>query len=182
MRSVFASVAVFSIACLPVFHASSARATNWDNFSRECTPKADKSHDCLAPLPTYSYHLALPSHYQQAICLSLGTWTGENDIIVEWDGLQARHTIQGQTTQQQQIQPALRQGLSSGVIVYSQQRIFPVLVQGNCPGGQPSSAVAITQLQWPAAAEDSVSSLRDQLAKDGLTGFSTPQLSVVSNP
>jgi hypothetical protein len=106
-----------------------------------CSPKRINTHDCLPARPLYSYSLALPSDYNQAMCLKLGAWQGTNSLVVEWDELQAHMTIQGNANKIQSIQPKVRDGHGNAFMVYSDQPIFPEIQFKACErdGGQIST-------------------------------------------
>ncbi len=180
------ALTVLSLSGFSVLAAKEASATPWDNFDSPCTAKGENTHDCLEPLPTYSYHLALPSNYKQNLCVALGSWDGDNDVIVEWDGLQARHRISGEAQQQQMLQPEPRDGIGSGVIVYSQRPIFPDLLQGSCKSSKGATDLAVTPSSWPTPDKGNVATLRERLANNGVVGITpeptTPQASSIGTP
>lgn len=180
------ALTVFSLSGFSFLAVKEASAAPWNHFDGACTAKGANTHDCLEPLPTYSYHLALPSNYQQNLCVDLGSWDGDNDVIVEWDGLQARHRITGKAQQRQMLQPEQRDGMGSGVIVYSQRPIFPDLLQGSCKSSKGATDLAVTPSPWPTPDQNNVATLRERLANNGVVGVSsdptTPQVSIVGTP
>ena len=109
-----------------------------------CNPKRINTHDCLPTMPLYSYSLALPSDYKQALCLKLGSWQGVNAVVLEWDELQTKINIQGQSNKVQYLQPKLREGRGNALMVYSDQPILPELQFRACD----REAGSLTIGQW----------------------------------
>ncbi len=164
------AISLFNLALFNlVLNAGGMQAQSLDDLAEKCTPKQKNTHDCLAPLPAYSYILALPSDYAHPLCLALGNWDGLNQLVVEWDGLQTPLQIQGKAGQTQLVQPAVRVGRGSGIVVYSHKPIFPDLIQGACSGAK-TTAAAVTPMQWPAAAAN-VADGKVQPVSDGLAAL-----------
>ena len=161
MKTVFLCLTAISVS-LSSLLAGAASAKSLE-FKQSCKPELANTHSCLEELPSFSYNLILPSDYSQALCLSLGAWTGENRVVVEWDGLQISQSLSAQG-EPQFLQPERRSGRSSGILLYSEQPIAPHLIQGSCASSERQSkniskdaskgnaSAIVTPLQWPVAA------------------------------
>lgn len=140
--------------------SSPAIATPYDQLAKQCNPKFSGTHDCLEPVPAYSYHLALQSNYSGDICIGLGNWEGENKVVMEWDGLQTEVKLTGKVGVQQLLQPEQREGRSSAIVVYSDQPIMPRIIERDCGRGR--NAKQVTVMAWPDATDaSSVAQLSD---------------------
>lgn len=138
---------MLSMVVLPLGFGQAAIARSYAQLEQSCTPRRANSHDCLEPMPTYSYHLALTSDYGADLCLNLGSWEGKNTVVIEWDGLQSRMELVGKVGTNHWIQPNRRQGRGSGIVIYSDQPIFPELSQAACVQGRQLGQV--TAMDWP---------------------------------
>lgn len=142
----FSPIILSILSVLPTSPAP-AQTLPYEQLDRPCDPKNKGSHDCLEKLPKYSYHLALRSNYGEQLCISLGAWDGQNTIVLEWDGLQTKLNLDGKAGLAQFLEPAQRQGRSSGIVVYSNQPLMPELLSGRCSPAQP--ATQVTLAAWP---------------------------------
>lgn len=124
-----------------------AHATSFDQLEQSCKPKLAGTHDCLEPVPAYSYHLPLISNYSGELCLGLGNWEGENQVVVEWDGLQTRLQLVGKAGVNHLLQPAQREGRSTAVVLYSDLPLMPKIAKQSCGNGR--STDAVTAVAWP---------------------------------
>ncbi len=132
-----------------------AIAAPFDQLEQHCEPQSVGSHDCLDPVPAYSYHLGLQSDYDGDLCLNLGNWEGENKVVVEWDGLQTELSLVGKADVQQYLQPEQREGRSSAIVLYSDQPIMPRVAEQDCGRGRDTNHVTV--VSWPQDATDSTS-------------------------
>ena len=123
-----------------------ATAAPYDQLEQSCKPKFAGTHDCLEPVPAYSYHLPLTSNYSGELCLGLGDWEGENKVVIEWDGLQTRLQLTGKAGVNHLLQPEKREGRSSAVVLYSDLPLMPNLVEQGCGKGR--STDAVTAVAW----------------------------------
>lgn len=133
--------------------SSPAIAAPYDQLEQQCEPKFSGSHDCLDPVPAYSYHLGLQSNYGGEICVGLGDWEGENKVVMEWDGLQTELQLTGKAGVQQLLQPEQREGRSSAIVVYSDQPIMPRIIEQDCGRGRKTNRVTV--VSWPQDSSDS---------------------------
>jgi len=127
--------------------ASQAIAAPFDQLEQACKPKLAGTHACLESVPAYSYHLGIVSGYSGELCLELGDWEGDNQVVVEWDGLQTRLQLAGKAGVQQLLEPVQREGRSSAIVVYSNQPILPSVTAGSCGNGRNTHQV--TAVSWP---------------------------------
>ena len=134
---------------------SAAIAAPFDSFEQQCKPKSAGSHDCLDPMPAYSYHLGVRSNYKGDLCLNLGAWEGENKVVVEWDGLQTELQLTGKSGVQHYLQPEQRDGRSSAIVIYSNQLILPQIVAQGC--GPKRELNQVTVVAWPQGEADASS-------------------------
>ncbi len=140
--------------------SSPAIAAPYDQLEQQCEPKFSGSHDCLEPVPAYSYHLGLRSNYSGEICVGLGDWEGKNKVVMEWDGLQTELQLTGKTGVNQLLQPEQREGRSSAIVVYSDQPIMPRIIEQDC--GRDRNANHVTVVAWP---QDTNETQQDSLAQ-----------------
>lgn len=124
-----------------------ANGAPYDQLEQSCDPKFVGTHDCLPPVPVYSYHLPLTSDYGGALCLDLGDWEGENQVVVEWDGLQTSLQLTGEAGVNRLLQPEKREGRSSAVVLYSDLPLMPKIAEQGCGNGRNTDAV--TAVVWP---------------------------------
>ena len=147
LRSSIICFAISLSGILGSIGASPAIAAPFDQLEQTCKPKSEGSHACLESVPAYSYHLGITSGYGGELCLELGSWEGKNNVVVEWDGLQARLQLTGKAGVRHLLEPSQRAGRSSAIVLYSEQPILPSIALGSCGSGQNSREV--TAVSWP---------------------------------
>lgn len=153
-RFVFASSTIISLSGLlgALVSTVPAAAVPYDRLDQQCSPKFLGTHDCLEPMPVYSYHLGLQSNYSGEICVGLGDWEGQNKVVMEWDGLQTQLKLTGKAGVQQLLQPEQRAGRSSAIVIYSDQPIMPRIIEQDCGRGRNTSHVTV--VAWPQDVTD----------------------------
>lgn len=124
-----------------------AAAAPFDQLEQSCKPKFAGTHDCLEPVPVYSYHLPVTSNYGGELCVELGDWEGENRVVVEWDSLQMRLELTGKPGVEHFLQTEKREGRSSAVVLYSDLPLMPEILEKGCGKGR--STEVVTAVAWP---------------------------------